>query len=427
MREINNLIRKSVTPFGALVAALLFFVIVASVVLSGITHAGNGQEQQNGRRITIYDRGTEKVIVSQAMTIGDALKEAKVTIDSKDLVEPSINEKLTASDYQVNIYRARPVTIIDGNMRIKVITAYQTAEQIAQSAGIKLYDEDKTILGLTDDVVTDGVGLQLTIERATTFNFNLYGKTQTMRTQGTTVGEMLAEKGVNLAANDKVSPDRDTKLTEGLVVRVWREGKQTVTVNEVINFTIDKIEDADQMVSYHAIKTSGEQGSRSVSYEITVQNGREVSRTEIASVVTKQPIKQVEVVGVKGQYNTPIENENIVWGYLISKGFSPVQTAGIMGNLMQEHHFQTNGDGLAQWTGERRAKLYSRPYANNIYTQLDYLMEELNGSSDWIRDKIKSTNQLSEVVRIFQNSFERCGICMENQRISYAQDILGSH
>jgi len=50
-----------------------------------------------------------------------------------------------------------------------------------------------------------------------------------------------------------------------------------------------------------------------------------------------------------------------------------------MGNLMQEHHFNTDGDGLAQWTGGRKANLLSRPEPYNIYTQLDFLMWELNG------------------------------------------------
>jgi len=424
---MNNLIRKSAIPFGMLVATVLFLVVVTITVISGVTHADNGSNSQSGRLITIYDRGTEKVILSEATTIGDALSEAGIAIDDKDAVEPAVTEKLIASDYQVNIYRARPVVIVDGNTRTKTVTPYQTALQIVQGAGIKLYDEDTTNLERTDDIIAEGAGLKLTINRATPFTFTLYGKTTTVRTQGKTIGEMLSEKGIELGKDDRVSLNPDTKLTEGLAVRVWREGKQTATVDEPVDFDIEKIEDADREVSYREIKTPGEKGSRNVTYEITIQDGLEVSRIEIASITTKQPQKQVELVGIKGQYTTPSENETIIWDYLIANGFSRIQTAGIMGNLEQEHHFNTTGDGLAQWTDGRRAKLYSRPYPNNIYTQLDFLMEELNSGYAGVRDAIKSSSSLTEVIQIFQNGFERCGDCRESSRIYYAQGILGSH
>ena len=427
---MSNLIRKSVISFGALAVAFLFVILAIILTVSGVTSADNGKPSENGRLITIHDRSVEKVIITQAATIGDALKEAGISVDDKDMVEPAVTQKLVASDYQVNVYRSRPILVVDGSVRTKIITSFQTPAQIAQAAGIKLYDEDIAVLGLSDNIMSDGLGLRLTITRATPFNFTLYGKTQIVRTHGKTVGEMLSEKGIKLESNDKVVPAAETLLTEGLAVRVWREGKQTVTVDGVIAFDVDRIEDADQMVSYSAIKTAGEPGSRSVSYEITVRDGVEVGRIEIVSITTKQPKKQVEVVGVKGQYTTPSENENITWDFLKANGFNRVQAAGIMGNLMQEHRFNTTdtpgGLGIAQWVGSRRSELMSRSNYENIYVQLDFLMEELNESPS-IMASLKSADSLTRAVQVFQNQFERCGICMEDQRVDYAQHILGSH
>jgi len=236
---MNNLIRKSAAPFGTLVIAVLFLMVMIVIAISGVTHADSVSGTQKGCLITIHDRGVEKVILSQATTIGDALKEAGVTIGSNDAIEPDITEKLVASDYQVNIYRARPVIIVDGGIRTKILTPYQTASQIAQSAGIELYDEDIATLERTDDIISDGAGLQLIVDRATPFIFTLYGKTATVRTQGRTVGDMLIEKGIKLDEGDKVLPDLDAVLTKDLVVRVWREGKQTITVEETIDFEIE--------------------------------------------------------------------------------------------------------------------------------------------------------------------------------------------
>ncbi len=290
--------RKSATPTITVIFTVIFLVLLAFIAVSGVTHAGDNSKSNKGRLITIHDRGTEKIILSHKDTIGDALKEADIPIDSNDLVEPATSEKLIASNYQVNIYRARTVLVIDGNVRQKIITPYQTAEQITKNAGIIIYPEDKTTIDRSDNV-GDGAGFQLTIGRATAFVFTLYGKTTTVRSQATTVGGMLSEKGIKLSQDDRVTPSIDTKLTDGLAVRVWREGKQTITSDVEIEFQTEKIQDADREIGYRQITTAGVKGMRSVTYEIIVQDGNEVSRTEIASLTTKQPVKQVEIVGAK--------------------------------------------------------------------------------------------------------------------------------
>ena len=254
---------------------------------------------EGGRLISVHDRGKETVFLSQADTLADAFKEAGIEVDSHDAVEPAIDEKLVASDYQVNIYRARPVTVIDGTTRLKVMTPYQTAEQIIADVGIELYPEDVTSLTRSTDIVTDGAGLKLNIDRATSLVLDLYGKKTEVRTQATTVGEMLKEKGITLTENDRSSLDGSTPITSGLEVRIWREGKHTINADEPVAFGTEKIKDADREAGYKAIQTAGVNGQRSVTYEVTIINGVEVSRTEIASIVTTQPQTQVEIIGSK--------------------------------------------------------------------------------------------------------------------------------
>ncbi len=431
---MKSKIQKSVIPFGALAAVLLvLFIFALSLSSSSSTYANNSNAAHVGRILTIHDQGTEKVIITQEITIGDALKAANINIDPRDVVEPALTERLIASDYQVNIYRARPVIIIDNNVRIKVSTAFQTAEQIVKSADIMLYDEDNAVISQNENAIIDGAGLKVVINRAVPVELLLFGKNTTVRTHANTVAEMLTEKNIELGRDDRISLEKNTLITPGISFRIWREGKQVVTVTEDVDYEIEKIEDADRDVSYRVVTIPGEKGSRNASYEITIQDGVEVSRTEIASVITKQPQKQTEIVGVKGQYTTPSENETITWNYLTSNGFSRIQAAGIMGNLMQEHGFETTdaggGFGIAQWTGGRRLAIMSIPNSNNIYVQLDFLMGELNGDYYYVRDGIKSTNSLESAVEIFQNQFERCNprYCMLNQRIDYARNILASH
>lgn len=291
---MKRLLRRPTTYISVSILAVVLFVF-GGFILNQQASASN----QSGRLITIHDRGQEKLILSEAKTIAEALTDAGITLDNKDAVEPALTEKLVASEYNVNIYRARPVIVVDGAMRQKVVTPYQTPAQIVKDAGISLYPEDQMKLQRSDDIITDGAGLELDIDRATPMTLDLYGSKTEIRTQGETVGDMLKEKGITLDTNDRASLDTKTPITAGIEVKVWREGKQTLTVEESVPFETEKIQDADREVGYSQIQTAGQVGKRNATYEIDIQNGVEVSRIEIASLVTTQPTKQIEIVGVK--------------------------------------------------------------------------------------------------------------------------------
>lgn len=72
---------------------------------------------------------------------------------------------MIASEYQVNIYRARPVIVIDGAIRHKIVTPYQTADQPLKTLIVVLFDEDRVDLELSDSLV-DGAGLTLLVKRS---------------------------------------------------------------------------------------------------------------------------------------------------------------------------------------------------------------------------------------------------------------------
>lgn len=286
----------AITLFATL---LLIFTIVT---ISNVG-ASTKDDAKNGRLITIHDRGDEKVILTHAQTIRDALTDAGVRVTAEDQVEPQLDDSLVATDYTVNIYRARPVIVVDGVVRQKVMTAAQTPEGISKAAGVTLHHEDKTTLGASDDIVSDGASIMLTIDRAIEFTLNLYGTETTAYSHEKTVGAMLEKKGIKLGSNDSLSVPASTPLTANMAVEIWRNGVQTTTVEEDIAFTTRQTQDADQPTSYKKVQTAGVKGKKTVTYEITMQNGKEVSRKVIQSVTTVEPQEQVEIVGAKPSFS----------------------------------------------------------------------------------------------------------------------------
>lgn len=285
-----------------MIMAGIFCTAVAMIGISLATHAeaASNQPVVAGKHlITLHDNGQDRGILTTAGTLRAALKEAKISVDPNDLVEPGLDETLVAGQYEVNIYRARPITIIDGAVRQKVLSPYQTARQVAEHAGIALHDEDTTVLSANSNIVADGAGLQLQVTRATPFTLVLYGKSVQAYTQAKTIGEMMKQKDITLKAADTLSLSASTPISAGMKVELWRNGKQVVTEDQTIAFAVDQTKDADQPIGYKKVTTPGVDGKKTVSYQVEMQNGIEVSRSVIQSVTTLEPVRQAEVIGVK--------------------------------------------------------------------------------------------------------------------------------
>lgn len=418
-------------PIRSITIALMAFVCLVSVAVisTRIANAGDATVHDGEHILKVHDGGSEQGFITKAATLRVALSEAHIRIDPNDITEPTLDESLVASSYDVNIYRARPVVVRDGLASTKVITAYRTGKQIASQVGIVLNDADITKLAPSSDPISDGAAEVMTIDRATPVTFVFYGKRTETSTRAQSVAEFLSQKGVKIAADDTLSPSGTTAITSGMVIQLWKNGKQTVTVDEDIAFTTRQVKDANHDRGYKEVQTQGVNGKRTVTYEIEMRDGKEVARTIANTVTTQQSVEQVEIIGAKGTYTTPTENEQITWNFLTAKGLTPQQTAGIMGNLMQEHRFNTTGDGLAQWTGSRQAKLramYPDSFTT-IQSQLDYLWYELTGPYAKVLTSIQAQSSVAGAVQVFQNQYERCGVCVENMRIQYAYDILASH
>ncbi|MBI3494682.1 N-acetylmuramoyl-L-alanine amidase, partial [Candidatus Saccharibacteria bacterium] len=129
-------------------------------------------------------------------------------------------------------------------------------------------------------------------------------------------------------------------------------------------------------------------------------------------------------------------NEDKIWNWLISKGFTQEQAAGIMGNFQQENSFKTEdnsgGLGIAQWIGGRRdaAIAMAREKGKkptDLDLQLDYLWSELQGSEKAALTAVKATDNPKDAATEWEDKFERAGTPMLAQRIAYAKSIYRKH
>jgi uncharacterized protein YabE (DUF348 family) len=280
---------------------------------------------ENERVITIYHDGVEETVVTDASTIQEVLKRTDITLNKFDVVEPELKTELIAPSYYVNVYRARPITVVDGHERHEIVSAHTSARQIVADAGLRTYDEDAYELTRIDDFVAEGgVGLKLTIQRSVPLSLDLYGKTVTIRTLSKTVGELLKEKGIVLGKDEGVNMSLATAITAKMTLQVWRNGVQTITEEQEIAYPVKQIHDINRPFGFKEVQTPGVKGKKMVTYQVDMRNGAEVSRQEIQSVTIEQPKEQVEVVGAKpGNGLSPSKGVNY---FVDSKGVGHRET-----------------------------------------------------------------------------------------------------
>lgn len=305
---------KTVKFFGVSRTASLLGLLILGLAFVLLLLSPKGSHAENSRVITIYHDAVEQTVVTDAPTVAEVLKRAGVQLSDVDSVEPARDMILSAPSYSINVYRARPVTVVDGQSRYQVVTPHTSARLIAEQAGLVLYDEDLTAISRINDFIGDqGVGIKLTIERAKLITLVMYGRQQDVRTQAKDVSALMKEKGIELGPDDGTSLSGGTPIVEGMRLEIWRNGVQTVTSEEEIPFSTDLIRATDKPAGYREVQTTGVKGKKLVTYEIELRNGVEVRRKQIQSVTTLQPVKQLEVVGGTG-FST---NEQILYALRI--------------------------------------------------------------------------------------------------------------
>lgn len=89
------------------------------------------------------------------------------------------------------------------------------------------------------------------------------------------------------------------------VVSVSRE-----TYSETISFTTEYIYNDSQYTDYAAVVQAGQAGERTVTAEITYDNGQETERTVLSSEVVREPVPEIVEVGTmeRPAYALPLEN-----------------------------------------------------------------------------------------------------------------------
>jgi len=250
--------------------------------------------------VLLYVDGQKKMFPTTATTVGDVLSRSHVTLAQGDLVQPSADTVMSGGQFNINVYRARPVVVVDGLHTYHILSAYQSPRLLALAAGLTLYPEDTYRTGIITNIVqNDSIGEKVTVQRATPLDVQVDGGVRHLRTQSTTVGDALKTAGISLGLKDTVSVPLSTTIIPGMTVNITRVTEAVVTLTQTLPRPVHTITDPTMLKGQTVVQQAGADGQKTTTFRIHYQNGVETGREVLQVVSQTAPVPQVVAVGTK--------------------------------------------------------------------------------------------------------------------------------
>jgi uncharacterized protein YabE (DUF348 family) len=257
--------------------------------------SGEAFRPSDAHVVFLFDSGERHVLDTHAKTVGELISRLSLNLIEEDVVEPSFDTPIEEDNFRINVYRARPVTIVDGQTRAVSLTAQRSPRVVAVSAGLEVHAEDIATFQ-RGNLAENIVGEQVVVTRATAVSLNLYGTQVATHTLGKTVGEMLAEKRIRLDHGENVVPGLSAPITPNMQVFVLAKGATVETTEEVIPIPTETVNDPKLSFGTTVERQAGVVGKKLVTYLIAKQ-GNDITRTLIQQAVIVSPVPKIIAKG----------------------------------------------------------------------------------------------------------------------------------
>ncbi len=266
---------------------------------------------QRAQSVTIQtERGTRAIWTLQP-TLGTFLREAGVVIKQTDQIfadgiqiQPGILNQ-TPLPRTVEIGHFVTVTIRDGTQRQVLHTAAQTVGAILREAGLTIDADDGVEPGFESPITAD---TEIIIKRSFPLQIQVDGQVIQTRSHHTDVMNVLAGENIVLSQDDYTLPNPGATLKANDIVQVIRVTEDFLVEDEPIPFQTFWQGTNELPIDTQAIISHGQAGIRRRRIRVRYENGVEVSRSQDEEWVALEPINEVYGYGTRidlGMIDTP--------------------------------------------------------------------------------------------------------------------------
>ncbi|HEX9696360.1 MAG TPA: ubiquitin-like domain-containing protein [Actinomycetota bacterium] len=245
------------------------------------------------KSVTVRIEGEIRPVKTFALTVGDTLERAGIEVGSDDRVTPALGTRV-AEGAQIQIVRAKPVTIVlNGKPREVVVTAMTVDEVLHQVA---LRSSMRDFVGASRSARVYP-GMTIEYRQAVGLNVVHDEKTDRVITNAATVRQMLAELKIALGAKDKVQPGLDVYPTNGMTVKVLRVGERKETVERILPAPTQTKRSTSVEYGVTKVIQEGRPGLKVTRYLSTYEDGRRVKRKLLESKVVRKAQPKIVAIG----------------------------------------------------------------------------------------------------------------------------------
>ncbi len=137
--------------------------------------------------------------------------------------------------------------------------------------------------------------------------FDFYGREgiSCSATEPATVSEFAERLGITFDESDVLNVSFDTVISEDTVITSDSVTYDTVSIASAIGFKTKYVDNASMYAGSSKVKQKGVNGESITEYEVKYVNGVEVSRTEIKTYVSKNPVDKIVERGTKTYSPSP--------------------------------------------------------------------------------------------------------------------------
>jgi uncharacterized protein YabE (DUF348 family) len=267
---------------------------LSALVLTGLV-GGSYAWFAAQKSVTLTIDGQVREVSTYADTVGEVLDEEGLQTQAHDVVLPDLDATVGDGDAVV-LNRARPLQLtVDGVAREVYVTALSVDEALEQLG----YRAEDLVLSASrsERLPLDGMALSISTPKDVTLVVD--GASRVVTTTAATAADLLAEQGVTLGADDRTSLYPAQPLLAGMRLQVYRVQVTEVVETSPLDYRTVETEDPEAFEGEETVTQEGVEGEQSTTVRITVVDGVQTAREQLATTVTREPVDELVSVGTK--------------------------------------------------------------------------------------------------------------------------------
>lgn len=201
-----------------------------------------------------------------------------------------------APELSIELHRAKGYTLQDGDEQLSLLSSAGTVGELLSENGIQLYAGDRVQPDM--ETTLDSVTL-ITLQRARPFEIRVGDQVIQARSAAETVGAALADAGLPLLGLDRSQPAAHEPIPESGIIEVIRVEERVEMSTSVIPFSVEWQGDPNTEIDERSVIQPGQNGVRATSQRVLYENGEEVSRVDEGQWTLSEPVTQISGFGTK--------------------------------------------------------------------------------------------------------------------------------